>query len=208
MTNALRDFYDNTICKKPSFILSSVIDTSRFDCLKKEKHNRIIKISKQLKIEDLLYKKPLELSGGQKRRVAIAGVIVTKPEILVLDEPAAGLDPKGRDEFLELTADLHRQGLTVVMVSHSMDDIARYAQRMVVMEKGSIKLDGTPQQVFSQPDVLAKIGLGVPTLTNLLLELRTRGWDVRTDLFHPEDVKREILRELAKREQQEEGSGC
>ena len=174
-----------------------------------EVQHRVAEAMELLKLSKKLRKKsPFDLSGGQKRRIAIAGVLAMKPKYLILDEPAAGLDPKGRDEFLELTADLHRQGLTVVMVSHSMDDIARYAQRMVVMEKGSIKLDGTPQQVFSQPDVLAKIGLGVPTLTNLLLELRTRGWDVRTDLFHPEDVKREILRELAKREQQEEGSGC
>ena len=174
-----------------------------------EVQHRVAEAMELLKLSKKLRKKsPFDLSGGQKRRIAIAGVLAMKPKYLILDEPAAGLDPKGRDEFLELTADLHRQGLTVVMVSHSMDDIARYAQRMVVMEKGSIKLDGTPQQVFSQPDVLAEIGLGVPTLTNLLLELRTRGWDVRTDLFHPEDVKREILRELAKSEQQEEGSGC
>ena len=163
----------------------------------------LLKLSKKIK-----KKSPFDLSGGQKRRVAIAGVLAMKPKYLILDEPTAGLDPKGREEFLNLIANLHRQGLTVVMVSHSMDDIARYAQRMIVMEKGSIKLKGTPRQIFTQPEVLTQIGLDVPMLTRLLLELRTKGWDVRTDLFHPDDVKQEILHELIKREQQKEGFRC
>lgn len=145
-------------------------------------------------------KSPFDLSGGQKRRVAIAGVLAMKPKYLILDEPTAGLDPKGREEFLELIAHLHHQGMTIVMVSHSMDDIARYAQRMIVLEKGTIRLQGTPHEVFSQPTILEQIGLGVPTLTSLLLELKKRGWNVRTDLFHLEDVKTEILRELSARE--------
>lgn len=168
-----------------------------------EVQQRVAEAMELLKLSKKLRKKsPFDLSGGQKRRIAIAGVLAMKPKYLILDEPAAGLDPKGREEFLELIAELHRQGLTVVMVSHSMDDIARYAQRLVVLEKGSIKLEGTPQQVFAQPDILSEIGLGVPMLTSLLLELHEKGWDVRTDLFHPEDVKREILRELARRERQ------
>ena len=171
-----------------------------------EVQHRVAEAMELLKLSKKLRKKsPFDLSGGQKRRIAIAGVLAMKPKYLVLDEPTAGLDPKGREEFLELTADLHRQGLTVVMVSHSMDDIARYAQRVVVMENGSIKLEGTPQQIFSQPVALKSMGLGVPTLTSLLLELHAKGWDVRTDLFHPEDVKNEILRELTKREQQKGG---
>ena len=171
-----------------------------------EVQHRVAEAMDLLKLSKKLRKKsPFDLSGGQKRRVAIAGVLAMKPKYLILDEPAAGLDPKGREEFLALTAELHRQGLTIVMVSHSMDDIARYAQRMIVMEKGSLKLEGTPQQIFAQPELLTKLGLGVPILTSLLLELRAKGWDVRTDLFHLEDVKHEILRELTKREQQKGG---
>ena len=161
----------------------------------------ILKLSKKLR-----KKSPFELSGGQKRKIAIAGVLAMKPKYLILDEPTAGLDPKGREEFLELIADLHRQGLTVVMVSHSMDDIARYAQRMIVMEHGEIRLEGTPQTVFAQYELLERIGLGVPTLTKLLIELRKQGWDVRTDLFHPADVSQEILHALSKREQQQKGA--
>ncbi|MBQ2775868.1 MAG: energy-coupling factor transporter ATPase [Peptococcaceae bacterium] len=161
----------------------------------------ILKLSKKLR-----KKSPFELSGGQKRKIAIAGVLAMKPKYLILDEPTAGLDPKGREEFLELIADLHRQGLTVVMVSHSMDDIARYAQRMVVLEHGEIRLEGTPQTVFAQYELLERIGLGVPTLTKLLIELRKQGWDVRTDLFHPADVSQEILHALSKREQQRKGA--
>ena len=143
---------------------------------------RVAEAMDLLKLNKKIRKKsPFDLSGGQKRRVAIAGVLAMKPKYLILDEPTAGLDPRGREEFLNLIANLHRQGLTVVMVSHSMDDIASYAQRMIVMEKGSIKLEGTPQQIFTQPEALTQIGLGVPMLTNLLLELRTKGWDVRTD---------------------------
>jgi len=161
----------------------------------------ILKLSKKLR-----KKSPFELSGGQKRKIAIAGVLAMKPKYLILDEPTAGLDPKGREEFLELIADLHRQGLTVVMVSHSMDDIARYAQRMIVLEHGEIRLEGTPQTVFAQYELLERIGLGVPTLTKLLIELRKQGWDVRTDLFHPADVSQEILHALSKREQQRKGA--
>ena len=165
-----------------------------------EIQNRVAEAMELLKLSKKLRKKsPFDLSGGQKRKVAIAGVLAMKPKYLILDEPTAGLDPKGREEFLELIADLHRQGLTIIMVSHSMDDIARYAQRMIVLEGGAIKLDGTPQQVFSQPEVLEELGLGVPTLTRLLLNLKDNGWDVRTDLFHPNDVKTEILKAMEKR---------
>ena len=167
-----------------------------------EIQHRVTEAMDMLKLSKKLRKKsPFELSGGQKRKIAIAGVLAMKPKYLILDEPTAGLDPKGREEFLELIADLHQQGLTVVMVSHSMDDIARYAQRMIVLEHGEIRLEGTPQAVFAQPELLDQIGLGVPTLTRLLIELQKQGWDVRTDLFHPTDVSQEILRALSKREQ-------
>ncbi len=171
--------------------------------------HRVTEAMDMLKLSKKLRKKsPFELSGGQKRKIAIAGVLAMKPKYLILDEPTAGLDPKGREEFLELIADLHRQGLTVVMVSHSMDDIARYAQRMIVLEHGEIRLEGTPQAVFAQPELLEQIGLGVPTLTRLLIELQKQGWDVRTDLFHPTDVSQEILRALRKREQRKGADLC
>ncbi len=152
-----------------------------------------------LDYEKFRNKSPFELSGGEKRKVAIAGVLAMQPQYLVLDEPTAGLDPKGRQEFLELIAMLHRQGMTIVMVSHSMDDIARYAQKMIVMEHGQIKLSGTPQEVFSHPVELEQIGVGVPTLTKLLLHLKERGFHVRTDLFNVNEVKKEILTALSER---------
>ena len=174
-----------------------------------EIQHRVTEAMDMLKLSKKMRKKsPFELSGGQKRKIAIAGVLAMKPKYLILDEPTAGLDPKGREEFLELIADLHRQGLTIVMVSHSMDDIARYAQRMIVLEHGEIRLEGTPQAVFAQPELLEQIGLGVPTLTRLLIELQKQGWDVRTDLFHPTDVSQEILRALRKREQRKGADLC
>ena len=174
-----------------------------------EIQHRVTEAMDMLKLSKKMRKKsPFELSGGQKRKIAIAGVLAMKPKYLILDEPTAGLDPKGREEFLELIADLHQQGLTVVMVSHSMDDIARYAQRMIVLEHGEIRLEGTPQAVFAQSELLEQIGLGVPTLTRLLIELQKQGWDVRTDLFHPTDVSQEILRALSKREQRKGADLC
>ena len=144
---------------------------------------------------------PFDLSGGQKRKVAIAGVLAMQPKYLVLDEPTAGLDPKGRKEFLEEIAALHRKGMTIVMVSHSMDDVARYAQRMVVLDHGQIRLQGTPREVFSNHTELESIGVGVPTLTKLLLELKAKGLNVRTDLIELHEIKDEILRALSEREE-------
>ncbi len=144
---------------------------------------------------------PFDLSGGQKRKVAIAGVLAMQPKYLVLDEPTAGLDPKGREEFLEEIATLHRKGMTIVMVSHSMDDVARYAQRMVVLDHGQIRLQGTPREVFSNHAELEAIGVGVPTLTKLLLELKAKGLNVRTDLIELHEIKDEILRALSEREE-------
>ena len=158
-----------------------------------------------LDYENFRNKSPFELSGGEKRKVAIAGVLAMQPKYLILDEPTAGLDPRGRQEFLELIAMLHRQGMTIVMVSHSMDDIAQYAQKMIVMEHGQIKLSGTPQEVFSHPVELEQIGVGVPTLTKLLLRLKECGFCVRTDLFNVNEVKKEILTALSERK---EGTQC
>lgn len=126
--------------------------------------------------EDLLDVSPLELSGGQKRRVAIAGVLAMEPEVLILDEPTAGLDPEGRDEILELIASLHRErGLTVILVSHSMEDVARYVGRLIVMNQGTVQYDGTPSEVFSHYRELEQIGLMAPQVTYVIEGLAQRG---------------------------------
>ncbi len=132
--------------------------------------------------DDLLDVSPLSLSGGQKRRVAIAGVLAMEPEILILDEPMAGLDPAGRDEILELLARIHQEKqMTVLLVSHSMDDVAKYADRILVMNEGKIVLDGTPRQVFQYEDELRQIGLDVPQSTALLHRLSRETKGLRTD---------------------------
>lgn len=139
--------------------------------------------------DDLLDVAPFALSGGQKRRVAIAGVLAMQPEVLILDEPTAGLDPAGRTEILELLKKLHEENnITVILVSHSMDDVARYAGRILVMNQGEPVLDGEPQKVFRYRDELRKIGLDVPQSTNILYELRDRGMAVGTEGITPEQA--------------------
>lgn len=139
--------------------------------------------------DDLLDVAPFALSGGQKRRVAIAGVLAMQPEVLILDEPTAGLDPAGRTEILELLKKLHEENnITVILVSHSMDDVARYAGRILVMNRGELVLDGEPQKVFQYRDELRKIGLDVPQSTNILYELRDRGMAVGTEGITPEQA--------------------
>ena len=126
--------------------------------------------------EDLYDLSPFELSGGQKRRVAIAGVLAMQPEILILDEPTAGLDPKGRDEILERIAAIQREGnRTVILVSHSMEDVAKYATRLIVMNHGSVFMDGTPKEVFHEFHKLEGIGLAAPQVTYLCEGLRNKG---------------------------------
>ena len=126
--------------------------------------------------EDLLDVSPLELSGGQKRRVAIAGVLAMEPEVLILDEPTAGLDPSGRDEILDLVAKLHKErNLTVILVSHSMEDVARYVERLIVMNHGTVEFDATPGEVFSHYKELEKIGLMAPQVTYVMEGLARRG---------------------------------
>ena len=126
--------------------------------------------------EDLLDVSPLELSGGQKRRVAIAGVLAMEPEVLILDEPTAGLDPSGRDEILDLIAKLHKErNLTVILVSHSMEDVARYVERLIVMNHGTVAFDETPGEVFSHYKELEKIGLMAPQVTYVMEGLARRG---------------------------------
>ncbi len=139
---------------------------------------------------------PFNLSGGQKRRVAIAGVLAMNPSILVLDEPAAGLDPAGRRSMLELIRGIHQSGVTVVMVSHSMDDVGKYCSRLYVLEHGRIAFEGTPSQVFRHGEELQKIGLDVPECARLAAELRKKGFDMPEGIYSREDVAVAILNNL------------
>lgn len=143
--------------------------------------------------DDLLDVAPFALSGGQKRRVAIAGVLAMQPEVLILDEPTAGLDPAGRTEILELLQRLHRErNIAVILVSHSMDDVARYAERILVMNQGELVLDGAPEKVFRYRKELREIGLDVPQSTNILYELRDRGMDLDVNGIIPEQAAQNI----------------
>lgn len=143
---------------------------------------------------ELFYQPPFDLSGGQKRRVAIAGVLAMKPEVLILDEPTAGLDPAGRDEILELVSKMHKElGITILLVSHSMEDVAKYVDRIIVMNKGSVMYDGTPKAVFRQYAELEKVGLAAPQVTYLMHELREKGIPVDVDATTVEEAKESIL---------------
>ena len=134
--------------------------------------------------ESLFDKSPLELSGGQKRRVAIAGVIAMRPGVLVLDEPTAGLDPQARESLFKNIEEYRRAtGSTVVLVTHSMDDVARIADRLVVMNRGKVVMDGTPEEIFSRPEELVEIGLTVPAATQIAMELRKRGIDIPDAIY-------------------------
>ena len=138
---------------------------------------------------------PFELSGGQKRRVAIAGVLAMKPKVLILDEPTAGPDPKGRDDILDQIAKLHKEtGMTVVLVSHSMEDVARYVDRIIVMKKGEKMLDSTPKEVFRHYKELEEVGLAAPQVTYVMHDLKDRGFDVSPDATTIEEAADEIMR--------------
>ena len=138
---------------------------------------------------------PFELSGGQKRRVAIAGVLAMKPKVLILDLRTAGLDPKGRDEILDQIAKLHKEtGMTVVLVSHSMEDVARYVDRIIVMNKGEKMLDSTPKEVFRHYKELEEVGLAAPQVTYVMHDLKDRGFDVSPDATTIEEAADEIMR--------------
>lgn len=161
-----------------------------------EVHNRVIKSMEMVGLDYETYKdrSPFELSGGQKRRVAIAGVVAMQPTTLILDEPTAGLDPKGRDDILNQISKLHKDyNMTVIIVSHSMEDVAKIAERIIVMNEGKVALQGTPAEVFKEVDMLEKIGLGVPQITYLVRELRKKGFDLSEDIFTVEEAKKEIL---------------
>ena len=137
---------------------------------------------------------PFELSGGQMRRVAIAGVLAMEPKVLILDEPTAGLDPRGRDRILGMIRDLHAEsGVTVIMVSHSMDDVASLATRLVVMSRGQLVATGTPLEIFRQREMMERIGLGVPEAAQLCGKLRARGLPLPEDLYTPEELRDALL---------------
>ena len=145
--------------------------------------------------EELWYQSPFDLSGGQKRRVAIAGVLAMKPEVLILDEPTAGLDPKGRDEILEQVAQMHKElDMTIILVSHSMEDVANYVQRLIVMNRGQVMLDGTPGEVFAHYQELETVGLAAPQVTYLMHDLKQKGLPVDVNATTKDEAKRSILK--------------
>ena len=171
--------------------------------LDKEEAKRRAKASLSLVgIEEALFdQSPFDLSGGQKRRVAIAGVIAMEPEVLILDEPTAGLDPQGRIEILELIASLHgASGMTVILVSHSMEDVASYVSRIVVMNRSRVFADGTPQEIFARAGELAQIGLSAPAVTDVCRALAEKGFPVRTDVTTVSEACEEILRAWKEKE--------
>lgn len=150
--------------------------------------------------EELYYQPPFDLSGGQKRRAAIAGVLAMKPETLILDEPTAGLDPKGRDEILDRIAMMHRElHITVILVSHSMEDVANYVSRLIVMNQGEIVYDDTPQKVFEHYKELEMIGLAAPQAAYLMHEMREAGFPVNPGAATVEEAKAEIMRYYQKK---------
>lgn len=167
---------------------------------KKETELRAYAALKQVGIEDeYFYQSPFDLSGGQKRRVAIAGVLAMKPEVLVLDEPTAGLDPKGRDEILDQIAALRKKtGMTVILVSHSMEDVAKYVDRIIVMNKSKVMFDDEPREVFRHYKELEEVGLAAPQVTYIMQALKQKGFMVDTDITTVEEAKNAILDALGK----------
>ena len=150
--------------------------------------------------EDLYFQSPFELSGGQKRRAAIAGVLAMRPEVLILDEPTAGLDPKGRDEILEQIKKLQTEsGMTIILVSHSMEDVAEYVERIIVMNKGSVFYDDEPKKVFSHYKELEEIGLAAPQVTYIVNALQEKGLPVKTDATTIAEAAQDILQALKER---------
>lgn len=167
---------------------------------KKEAEFRAFDALRQVGLEEnLYYQSPFELSGGQKRRVAIAGVLAMKPDVLVLDEPTAGLDPKGRDEILDYIAKLHREThITVILVSHSMEDVAKYVDRIMVMNHGELIYDDTPKAVFAHYKELEGVGLAAPQVTYIMAELRKRGFEVPINVTTVDEAKQEIIKVINK----------
>lgn len=169
---------------------------------KEEVEERAKKALTQVGLDESYYKKsPFELSGGQKRRVAIAGILAMHPQVLILDEPIAGLDPKGRDEILDQVALLQKERkITVILVSHSMEDVARYVDRIIVVNDGKILFDDTPKQVFQHYKELESVGLAAPQVTYVVKALKEKGWDIDTTATTVEEAKEAILLAIKKRE--------
>ena len=169
---------------------------------KEEVEERAKKALTQVGLDESYYKKsPFELSGGQKRRVAIAGILAMHPQVLILDEPTAGLDPKGRDEILDQVALLQKERkITVILVSHSMEDVARYVDRIIVVNDGKILFDDTPKQVFQHYKELESVGLAAPQVTYVVKALKEKGWDIDTTATTVEEAKQAILLAIKKRE--------
>ena len=165
---------------------------------KKEVELRAYQALKQVGLEDeYFYQSPFDLSGGQKRRVAIAGVLAMKPDVLILDEPTAGLDPKGRDEILAAIHKLHEErGITVILVSHSMEDVARLVDRIIVMNKGEVLMDQIPKEVFKRYKELEEVGLAAPQVTYIMHALKDKGMPVSADATTIEEARLEILHAL------------
>ena len=167
---------------------------------KEEVEERAKKALTQVGLDESYYKKsPFELSGGQKRRVAIAGILAMHPQVLILDEPTAGLDPKGRDEILDQVALLQKERkITVILVSHSMEDVARYVDRIIVVNDGKILFDDTPKQVFQHYKELESVGLAAPQVTYVVKALKEKGWDIDTTATTVEEAKEAILLAIMK----------
>lgn len=166
-----------------------------------ECEKRALEALKLVGLKEKYYRSsPFELSGGQKRRAAIAGVLAMRPKVLVLDEPTAGLDPKGRDDILDQIAYLHRQSdMTVILVSHSMEDIARYADRIFVMNHGSVMYNDKPEKVFEHYQELEKIGLAAPQVTYIMHDLAEKGLPVKVNVTTVEEAADEIMKVLEKK---------
>ena len=165
---------------------------------RKEVELRAYTALKQVGLPDeCFYQSPFELSGGQKRRAAIAGVLAMKPEVLILDEPTAGLDPKGRDEILDQVAKLREEtGMTVILISHSMEDVARYVDRIIVMNKSRVMFDDAPKMVFRHYKELEEVGLAAPQITYIMQALKAKGLRVDTDITGVEEARDAILAAL------------
>lgn len=170
---------------------------------RKEAELRAYAALKQVGLEDeYFYQSPFDLSGGQKRRVAIAGVLAMKPEVLILDEPTAGLDPKGRDDILNQIAKLRKEmGITVILVSHSMEDVSRFVDRIIVMNRSRILFDDEPRKVFGHYKELEEVGLAAPQITYIMQALKEKGLEVDTDITGVGEAKEAILKALTRKKQ-------